>query len=169
MLKTVNLTSFTQCDHSYKCMSGVINYIFFLNRSVSFAAPSCHTVHNLSCRERRFSTACCDITSSEALRALRPFYLAVHPDLFPQHPQERTTNEDSLKKLNSYLDALVVSGCGQGGGTAVRSVAPSVRPKPIQLTFFVRGRQSGKFMSSIASLTLLVAFCIRGCLAHGIK
>ena len=71
----------------------------------------------------------------------------MHPDLFPQHPRERTTNEDSLKKLNSYLDALVVvSGCGQGGSTTVPVARQAVRPKPIQLTFFIKARQSGKLL-----------------------
>ena len=82
----------------------------------------------------------CDITSSEALRALRPFYLAVHPDLFAHHPQERSTNEDSLKRLNSYLDALE-SGCGQGHVTT-----HALRPKPIHLTFFIRTRASERGM-----------------------
>ncbi|EDW72910.1 uncharacterized protein Dwil_GK16928 [Drosophila willistoni] len=38
--------------------------------------------------------------------ALRPFYFAVHPDLFGQHPEERQTNEDSLKLLSEHLGAL---------------------------------------------------------------
>ena len=29
------------------------------------------------------------LTSSEALKALRPFYLAVHPDLFSRFPEEK--------------------------------------------------------------------------------
>ena len=114
---------------------------------MSVSAPVYHTLHiDLGCKDRGFSTTC-DISSSEALRALRPFYLAVHPDLFPQHPRERSTNEDSLKKLNSYLDALVVvSGCGQGGSTTAHITRQAVRPKPIQLTFFIKARQSGKLL-----------------------
>ena len=111
------------------------------------AAPVYHTPLS-SCSDRRFSTTC-DITSSEALRALRPFYLAVHPDLFPQHPRERSTNEDSLKKLNSYLDALMVSGCGQE--STVTPAALAVRPKPIQLTFFIKERQSGNFLVAVSN------------------
>ncbi|KAK3744440.1 hypothetical protein QZH41_003176 [Actinostola sp. cb2023] len=38
--------------------------------------------------------------------ALKPFYFAVHPDLFGQFPAQRATNEDSLKRLNSYIDNL---------------------------------------------------------------
>ena len=138
--------------------------IFMKHRSVlSVSAPVYRTLHN-SCTERRFSTtSTCDITSSEALRALRPFYLAVHPDLFPQHPRERSTNENSLKKLNSYLDALVMSGCGQGEST-VTPVAPAGRrPKPIQLTFFIKARQSGLFGFLIAIIivfTPLSMFCL---------
>lgn len=58
---------------------------------------------------------------------MRPFYFVVHPDLFGQHPQQRvitlpefmlwmkfpnlifhlqSTNEDSLKHLSAYLEAL---------------------------------------------------------------
>lgn len=85
------------------------------------------------------STVACDLTSSEALRALRPFYLAVHPDLFAQFPRERSTNEDSLKKLNSYLDALE-SECGRTRGSSIHH---SSRPKPVQLTFFIKTRKSG--------------------------
>lgn len=129
--------------------------IFMKHRCVSVSAPVHHTLHN-SCTERRLSTtSTCDITSSEALRALRPFYLAVHPDLFPQHPRERSTNEDSLKKLNSYLDALVVSGCGQGERTVTPVALAGRRPKPIQLTFFVKARQSG--MNSLL-LAIIIVF-----------
>lgn len=46
------------------------------------------------------------LTTSEAATALRPFYFAVHPDLFGQHPKERGINEESLKKLNEYVSAL---------------------------------------------------------------
>ncbi|KAH8342423.1 hypothetical protein KR059_006990 [Drosophila kikkawai] len=38
--------------------------------------------------------------------ALRPFYFAVHPDFFAQHPEQRNTNENSLKLLSEHLEAL---------------------------------------------------------------
>jgi len=38
--------------------------------------------------------------------ALKAFYFAVHPDLFGQYPLQRSINEDSLKRLNSYLEDL---------------------------------------------------------------
>ncbi|XP_030567791.1 T-cell activation inhibitor, mitochondrial [Drosophila novamexicana] len=44
--------------------------------------------------------------STELTTALRPFYFAVHPDLFGQHPEQRQTNENSLKLLSAHLEAL---------------------------------------------------------------
>uniref|UniRef100_A0A8C4QU34 T cell activation inhibitor, mitochondrial n=1 Tax=Eptatretus burgeri TaxID=7764 RepID=A0A8C4QU34_EPTBU len=62
------------------------------------------------------------ISSAEVTTALRAFYLAVHPDRFGQHPQERAVNENSLKRLNGYLENL------QKGGSV----------QPLQVTFYVR-------------------------------
>ncbi|KAI9520778.1 hypothetical protein NQZ68_013183 [Dissostichus eleginoides] len=64
------------------------------------------------------------LSGAEAVTALRPFYFAVHPDFFGQHPMEREVNETSLKRLNSYLDHLQKPG------------SHSVRP--MKLTFYVR-------------------------------
>eukprot|EP00106_Octopus_bimaculoides_P000644 XP_014768086.1 PREDICTED: T-cell activation inhibitor, mitochondrial-like isoform X1 [Octopus bimaculoides] len=47
-----------------------------------------------------------NMNTSEVAAALRPFYFAVHPDMFGQYPKERSTNEDSLKKLNEYVSSL---------------------------------------------------------------
>lgn len=47
------------------------------------------------------------IGSSEVASALRPFYFAVHPDLFGRYPQERQVNEDSLKLLSAHLESLL--------------------------------------------------------------
>lgn len=44
--------------------------------------------------------------STELAAALRPFYFVVHPDLFGQHPQQRSVNEDSLKQLSAHLQLL---------------------------------------------------------------
>lgn len=44
--------------------------------------------------------------SHDLTTALRPFYFAVHPDLFGQHPEQRQTNENSLKLLSAHLEAL---------------------------------------------------------------
>nr|XP_055066732.1 T-cell activation inhibitor, mitochondrial isoform X1 [Misgurnus anguillicaudatus]XP_055066733.1 T-cell activation inhibitor, mitochondrial isoform X1 [Misgurnus anguillicaudatus] len=65
-----------------------------------------------------------NLSGADAINALRPFYFAVHPDLFGQHPREREVNENSLKRLNGYLENLQKPG--------VRS------PKPTHLTFYVR-------------------------------
>ncbi|XP_075164485.1 T-cell activation inhibitor, mitochondrial [Haematobia irritans] len=44
--------------------------------------------------------------STELASALRPFYFAVHPDLFGQHPEQRAVNEDSLKQLSSHMQMI---------------------------------------------------------------
>ncbi|XP_065396534.1 T-cell activation inhibitor, mitochondrial isoform X2 [Macaca fascicularis] len=64
------------------------------------------------------------LSGAEAVNALRPFYFAVHPDFFGQHPVEREINENSLKRLSVYLENLQKPG--------FKSL------KPIQLTFYVR-------------------------------
>ncbi|KAL4616922.1 T-cell activation inhibitor, mitochondrial-like, partial [Arapaima gigas] len=63
-------------------------------------------------------------SGADAINALRPFYFAVHPDFFGQHPREREVNENSLKRLNGYLENIQ---------------KPGVRThKPAKLTFYVR-------------------------------
>ncbi|XP_061163315.1 T-cell activation inhibitor, mitochondrial-like [Saccostrea echinata] len=62
------------------------------------------------------------LSVSEAATALRPFYFTVHPDLFGQHPRERSINEDSLKKLHQYIFAL----------------RKQERVSPTNLTFFAK-------------------------------
>ncbi|XP_030061929.1 T-cell activation inhibitor, mitochondrial isoform X1 [Microcaecilia unicolor] len=64
------------------------------------------------------------LSGADAVNALRPFYFAVHPDFFGRHPREREVNENSLKRLNGYLENLQKPG--------FRSF------KPTQLTFYVR-------------------------------
>ncbi|XP_030385633.1 T-cell activation inhibitor, mitochondrial [Scaptodrosophila lebanonensis] len=46
------------------------------------------------------------LLSTELTAALRPFYFAVHPDLFGQYPEQRQTNEESLKMLSAHLESL---------------------------------------------------------------
>lgn len=43
------------------------------------------------------------MTTQEVATALRPFIFTVHPDRFWNHPQEKNTNEISLKRLNEFL------------------------------------------------------------------
>ncbi|KAM9353962.1 T-cell activation inhibitor, mitochondrial [Symphorus nematophorus] len=64
------------------------------------------------------------LSGAEAVNALRPFYFAVHPDFFGQYPREREVNENSLKRLNGYLDNLQKPG--------------SHSLQPMKLTFYVR-------------------------------
>uniref|UniRef100_A0A8C5QQ12 T cell activation inhibitor, mitochondrial n=1 Tax=Leptobrachium leishanense TaxID=445787 RepID=A0A8C5QQ12_9ANUR len=64
------------------------------------------------------------LSGADAVNALRPFYFAVHPDFFGQHPREREINENSLKRLNGYLESLQKPG--------LRS------HKPARLTFYIR-------------------------------
>ncbi|XP_058452037.1 T-cell activation inhibitor, mitochondrial [Malaya genurostris] len=76
------------------------------------------------------------ISSSEMATALRPFYFAVHPDLFGRYPEQRRVNEDSLKLLSAHLESLL----------SQRQVLPST---PKQLPFYIRASNSpdqrGKF------------------------
>uniref|UniRef100_A0A8C1MYR1 T cell activation inhibitor, mitochondrial n=1 Tax=Cyprinus carpio TaxID=7962 RepID=A0A8C1MYR1_CYPCA len=65
-----------------------------------------------------------NLSGADAINALRPFYFAVHPDFFGRHPREREVNDNSLKRLNGYLENLQKPGA--------RS------PKPANLTFYVR-------------------------------
>ncbi|TRY90615.1 hypothetical protein DNTS_003684 [Danionella cerebrum] len=65
-----------------------------------------------------------NISGADAINALRPFYFAVHPDFFGQHPKEREVNENSLKRLNGYLENL------QKPGARFQ--------KPTNFTFYVR-------------------------------
>ncbi|XP_075320860.1 T-cell activation inhibitor, mitochondrial isoform X2 [Odontesthes bonariensis] len=64
------------------------------------------------------------LSGAEAVNALRPFYFAVHPDFFGQYPREREVNENSLKRLNGYLENLQKPG--------LHSV------QPLKLSFYVR-------------------------------
>lgn len=79
-------------------------------------------------------------TATQAARALRPFYFAVHPDLFGSHPEIRSINEESLKVLNGYLDGLFC--------------APLRLPQPVTLTFFVRPSK----IAATASTTSCASF-----------
>ncbi|XP_029794643.1 T-cell activation inhibitor, mitochondrial [Suricata suricatta] len=79
------------------------------------------------CLEKIFPHRCLysrALSGAEAVNALRPFYFAVHPDFFGQHPREREVNENSLKRLSVYLENLQKPG--------FKSL------KPTQLTFYVR-------------------------------
>ncbi|XP_041844110.1 T-cell activation inhibitor, mitochondrial isoform X2 [Melanotaenia boesemani] len=69
------------------------------------------------------------LSGAEAVNALRPFYFAVHPDFFGQHPREREVNENSLKRLNGYLENLQKPGSGL--------------VQPMRLTFYVRDTKDG--------------------------
>ncbi|XP_052896218.1 T-cell activation inhibitor, mitochondrial [Anopheles moucheti] len=65
------------------------------------------------------------ISSSEMATALRPFYFAVHPDLFGRYPQQRQVNEDSLKLLSAHLESLL----------SQKRILPST---PRTLPFYIR-------------------------------
>ncbi|XP_076004608.1 T-cell activation inhibitor, mitochondrial [Genypterus blacodes] len=64
------------------------------------------------------------LSGADAINALRPFYFAVHPDFFGQYPKEREVNENSLKRLNGYLENL--------------QKPNSHSLQPMKLTFYVR-------------------------------
>ena len=53
--------------------------------------------------KRFLHSASLRMTTQEVATALRPFIFTVHPDRFWNHPQEKNTNEISLKRLNEFL------------------------------------------------------------------
>ncbi|CAL8070728.1 unnamed protein product [Orchesella dallaii] len=67
------------------------------------------------------------LSSGEVFTALKPFFFAVHPDLFGQHPRERAVNENSLKQLNEYIESA----------SHERTV------RPTRLTFYLRNGNGG--------------------------
>ncbi|XP_031624601.1 T-cell activation inhibitor, mitochondrial [Contarinia nasturtii] len=78
--------------HGRIIAKNVVDYSLFRSNSWNGFSPNLNT--------RRW------ISSGELSSVLRPFYFAVHPDLFGQHPEQRKTNEESLKHLSAYLEAL---------------------------------------------------------------
>lgn len=73
------------------------------------------------------------LSGADAVNALRPFYFAVHPDFFGQYPKEREVNENSLKRLNGYLENLQKPGSGS--------------VQPMKLTFYVRDTKDNSDVS----------------------
>lgn len=67
------------------------------------------------------------MSAAQAVAALRPFYFAVHPDLFGRYPEVRQTNENSLKVFNGYLDELYLR-------------RPQRHVKSIELKFYLRSK-----------------------------
>jgi len=65
---------------------------------------------------------------AETAAALRPFYFAVHPDLFGQYPKQRAVNEESLKHFNEYISLLHAED-GESG-----------KLTPRKLTFYIRNK-----------------------------
>ncbi|KAF7650860.1 hypothetical protein LDENG_00119620 [Lucifuga dentata] len=68
------------------------------------------------------------LSGADVINALRPFYFAVHPDFFGQYPREREVNENSLKRLNGYLENLQKPG--------------SRLLQPMKFSFYVRDTNS---------------------------
>uniref|UniRef100_A0A8C6XYU5 DUF4460 domain-containing protein n=1 Tax=Naja naja TaxID=35670 RepID=A0A8C6XYU5_NAJNA len=87
----------------------------------------CHWLSVRRLRFKKLQLQARALSGADAINALRPFYFAVHPDFFGQHPREREINENSLKRLNGYLENLQKPG--------FRSF------KPTQLTFYIRERE----------------------------
>ncbi|XP_055386140.1 T-cell activation inhibitor, mitochondrial [Condylostylus longicornis] len=80
------------------------------------------------------------ISSAEIATALRPFYFAVHPDLFGRHPEQRTVNEESLKHLSAHLEAI-----------QQRRLAQSA---PKTLTFYIRDKQIDRDSFKLVKISL---------------
>lgn len=87
-----------------------------------------------------FSTV--SLTQQEVSTALRPFYFAVHPDLFYRFPTEKQINENSLKQLNFYLETVLknlptnpvsLTFCLKNGSQKVNGAEVSFKHVNIQL------------------------------------
>uniref|UniRef100_A0A915I391 T-cell activation inhibitor, mitochondrial n=1 Tax=Romanomermis culicivorax TaxID=13658 RepID=A0A915I391_ROMCU len=61
-----------------------------------------------------------EFSAVQAFTALKPFYFAVHPDLFGQYPDYRRTNEDSLQQFNGYMDSLLQASRTGGAQKSLR-------------------------------------------------
>lgn len=92
------------------------------------------------------------LTAHQTTAALRPFYFAVHPDLFVHHPKERAVNEDSMKKLQQYLESLRQS----------RQITPSY------ITFYVRDTENIRVALKKVEIQLL-ANTVRGAVITVLK
>lgn len=69
-----------------------------------------------------------DFSNAELSTVLRPFYFVVHPDLFGQYPEQRTTNEESLKHLSVFIESL--------------KTQKSNVSLPTNLKFYIRDKES---------------------------
>ncbi|XP_026228846.1 T-cell activation inhibitor, mitochondrial [Anabas testudineus] len=89
------------------------------------------------------------LSGADTVNALRPFYFAVHPDFFGQFPREREVNENSLKRLNGYLENLQKPG--------------SSLVQPMKLTFYIRDTKDSNDMQPdlISSGFRSVSFTLR--------
>ncbi|KAK8780122.1 hypothetical protein V5799_018540 [Amblyomma americanum] len=75
------------------------------------------------------------VTWNDVSTALRPFYFIVHPDMFWKHPTEKQTNENSLKQLNAYIDALLLKQTARPLNLSFylrRTNATAVPPQPFK-------------------------------------
>lgn len=75
------------------------------------------------------------LNSSQTATALRPFYFAVHPDLFGKYPRERSVNEESLKVLHEYVSSLKSDRAHSA--------------QPIELIFYIRSPENQKYLKDV--------------------
>lgn len=75
------------------------------------------------------------LNNSQTAAALRPFYFAVHPDLFGRYPKERSVNEQSLKILHEYVASLQTN-------------QPS-HIQPTELVFYMRSPDKQKALKDV--------------------
>jgi len=90
---------------------------------------------------RRFQSTQSGSSQSNLKADIRALYRKVHPDLFHEYPDERRTNETSLKHLQNYLSqvGLGIGGRGgDGGGGGGGAVDSETRPGALKLQFYVR-------------------------------
>ncbi|XP_052817015.1 T-cell activation inhibitor, mitochondrial-like isoform X2 [Mya arenaria] len=71
------------------------------------------------------------LNSTQTATALRPFYFAVHPDLFGKFPKERAVNDKSLKHLHEYVSSIQAN--------------QRISLQPVELNFYLRSPVSRNF------------------------
>jgi len=92
---------------------------------------------------RRFQSTQSGSSQINLKADIRALYRKVHPDLFHEYPDERRTNETSLKHLQNYLSQVGLGiggrgGGGDGGGGGGGAVDSETRPGALKLQFYVR-------------------------------
>jgi len=84
------------------------------------------------------------LSGNQIATALRPFFFSVHPDLFGKFPHARAVNEESMKRLNAFLDILQQQ----------QQQQLKHQQSPLNLTFYLRKRIADGFDPNIVKVSV---------------